>query len=384
MTTAELQKIVAHIRDVFQLPNEFIPLHQPFFTGLEKQYVNDAIDSTFVSSVGKYVDEFEKQIAKICDTEYAVATVNGTSALHIALKLAGVESNTEVITQAFTFVATANAISYLGAHPNFVDIDKESLGICPDKLSIYFKDIIELKEGIPFNKRTGKRISCCVPMHTFGFASKIEEIISVCNQYNIPVVEDAAECLGSKVNEKSLGSFGLMGTLSFNGNKIVTSGGGGAIVTNDKALAAKAKHITTTAKQPHAWKYFHDETGYNYRMPNLNAAFICAQLQSLNQFIENKRELAHNYATFFKTLNIEFVTERPFTKANYWLNTLVLKNKEDRDLFLEYTNANGVMTRPGWELMHNLPMFNQSEKDDLSVSEELQNRIVNIPSSVRG
>lgn len=374
---------VNFIQDLFKT-KEFIPLHEPRFIGNEKKYLADCIDSTFVSSVGKYVDQFEALMCEITGAKYAVATVNGTSALHIGLIMAGVEKDSEVITQALTFVATANAISYIGAEPNFVDVEKDSLGIDPIKLEIYLKNIVELKDGQAFNKNTGKKISACVPMHTFGFPSKIDEIVSICNKYNIPVVEDAAESLGSFYKKQHTGTFGLLGTFSFNGNKTITSGGGGCIVTNDEALAKRAKHITTTAKVPHKWAYRHDEIAYNYRLPNLNAALACAQVEQLSSFVENKRGLAAEYTTFFAANDaIEFVTEKKDSYANYWLNTLILTNIEDRDQFLMNTNENGVMTRPVWELMSDLDMFSDFQCDDLSVSKWLAERVVNIPSSVR-
>lgn len=375
--------VVEVVQNCFK-SSEFIPLHEPRFIGNEKTYLNECIDSTFVSSVGKFVDRFEDLMCQTTGAEFAVATVNGTSALHIALILAGVEKNSEVITQALTFVATANAISYIGAEPNFVDVDKDSLGINPQKLAAYFDRIIEMRDGKPFNKLSGKRISACVPMHTFGFPSKIEEIVSICDTYNIPVLEDAAESLGAEYNGAHTGTFGLLGTFSFNGNKTITCGGGGCIVTNDETLAKKAKHLTTTAKVPHRWAYKHDRVGYNYRLPNLNAALACAQLEQLPKFIDNKRKLASEYAQAFEPINsINFFTEKNGTKANYWLNTILLNNIDERNKFLEQTNNAGVMTRPVWELMSDLEMFKHFESDDLSVSKWLAERIVNIPSSAR-
>lgn len=381
MTTNE--KIVSFIKQTFNQQDSFIPLHEPRFYGNERNYVLDAIDSTFVSSVGEYVNRFEKMMAETAGTKYAVATVNGTAALHIALLMAGVEKNTEVLTQNFTFVATTNAISYIGATPHIIDIEERALGMSPKKLKERLVEVVEMRGDLPFNKQTGKRISACVPMHTFGFVSLIEEIIEICNHYNIKVVEDAAECIGSTLNGKPAGSFGLLGTFSFNGNKTITCGGGGAIVTNNEALAKRAKHITTTSKVPHKYKYNHDEVAYNYRMPNLNAAMACAQLEMLPEFIQNKRELANLYANFFKELNITFITEREGTEANYWLNAILLNNLEQRDEFLEFTNSNNVMTRPGWELMHTLEMYKDSPKGDLANSIDIYNKLVNIPSSVR-
>jgi len=381
MTTNE--KIVSFIKQTFNQQDSFIPLHEPRFYGNERKYVLDAIDSTFVSSVGEYVNRFEKMMAETAGTKYAVATVNGTAALHIALLMAGAEKDTEVLTQNFTFVATTNAISYIGATPHIIDIEESALGMSPKKLKERLEEVVEMRGDLPFNKQTSKRISACVPMHTFGFVSLIEEIIEICNHYNIKVVEDAAECIGSTLNGKPAGSFGLLGTFSFNGNKTITCGGGGAIVTNDEALAKRAKHITTTSKVPHKYKYNHDEVAYNYRMPNLNAAMACGQLEMLPDFIQNKRELANLYANFFKELNITFITERDGTEDNYWLNAILLNNLEQRDEFLEFTNSNNVMTRPGWELMHTLEMYKNSPSGDLANSIDIYNRLVNIPSSVR-
>ena len=377
------KNVIDIIRNCFKSP-EFIPLHEPRFIGNEKTYLNECIDSTFVSSVGKFVDRFEYLMCQTTGAKFAIATVNGTSALHIALILAGVEKNSEVITQALTFVATANAVSYIGAEPNFVDVDKDSLGINPQKLKAYFDRIIEMKDGKPFNKDSGKRIGACVPVHTFGFPSKIEEIVSICDKFKIPVVEDAAESLGAEYNGTHTGTFGLFGAFSFNGNKTITCGGGGCIVTNDETLAKKAKHLTTTAKVHHRWAYKHDQVGYNYRLPNLNAALACAQLEQLPNFVDNKRKLASEYAKAFKQIGtVDFFTEKNETKANYWLNTLLLNNIDERNKFLHQTNNAGVMTRPVWELMSKLEMFKDCESDDLSDSIWLSERIVNIPSSVR-
>ena len=377
------KKITDFIKDTFSSEGRFLPLHEPKFIGNERKYVNDAIDSTFVSSVGEYVNRFEKQMADVAGTKYAVATVNGTAALHIGLLMAGVKKDTEVLTQSFTFVATTNAISYIGAIPNFVDIESKSLGINPKKLKTYLERIIEMKNDVPYNRSTGFRISACVPMHTFGLVSYIEEIIEICNQYNIPVVEDAAECIGSSLNGKPAGSFGLVGTYSFNGNKTITCGGGGAIVTDNEELAKFAKHITTTAKEPHKYKYRHDQVAFNYRMPNLNAAMACAQLEQLEAYVENKRELAGIYNHFFDDLEVDFIEERVGTKANYWLNAVLFENESKRNGFLDYSNEQGVMTRPGWDLMNSLDMYKACQKDDLSISQNIYNRLVNIPSSVR-
>lgn len=362
---------------------EFIPLHVPTFIGNEKQYLLDTIDSTFVSSVGAYVDKFEHMMTKITDTKSAVAVVNGTSGLQVALRLARVKANDEVLTQALTFVATANAIMYCQAHPVFLDVDMETMGLSPAAVSRFLQEYGELREDGCYNKKTGRRISACLPMHTFGFPVDLDGLIAVCNQWNIPIVEDAAESLGSEYKGKPTGSFGKLGVFSFNGNKIVTCGGGGAIVTNDTSLGVHGKHLTTTAKIPHPYEYVHDELGYNYRMPNLNAALACAQLEQLDNFVNNKRKTALEYAAFFKSKGIRFRTENPNTKANYWLMCVELENKKGRELFLKETNENKVMTRPIWQLMFRLPMYSNCQTDEQVNAKFLEERIVNIPSSVR-
>jgi len=378
------QNIVDFIRKTYKIKTDFIPLHEPRFYGNEKKYVLDAIDSTFVSSVGAYVDKFEEMMCEITGAKYAIALVNGTNALHLSLLLAGVEPEDEVLTQSLTFIATANAISYCNATPHFVDVDKETLGLSPTLLKKYLKDIAEIKNGKCYNKNTGKRISACVPMHTFGLPLYIDELVEVCNEYNILVIEDAAESLGSYYKGKHTGTFGLLGTFSFNGNKTVTSGGGGAIITNNEELAKKAKYLSTQAKIPHKWEYKHDQIGYNYRMPNLNAALACAQLEQLDMYIENKRELSNLYFNFFKDKkNVTLTREVENAKSNYWLNAVILKDKQARDEFLEYTNSKGIMTRPIWALMNNLEMFKNNPKSDLSNAEWLEDRVVNITSSVR-
>ena len=376
--------IIDGIRAWYKTPEKPIFLHEPLFIGNERAYVLDAIDSTFVSSVGKYVNRFEDMMAEITGAKYAIALVNGTCALHIALKLVGVKRDEEVLSQALTFIATANAISYEGAIPHFIDVDKGTLGLSPDALKKRLSDIGEMRNGQCYNKETGKRIAACVPMHTFGFPARIDEIVEICNQYNIPVVEDAAESLGSYYKGQHTGTFGQLATFSFNGNKTVTCGGGGAIVTNDEALAKRAKHITTTAKVPHKWEFAHDEIGYNYRMPNLNAALACAQLEQLKSYIDNKRETAAHYSHFFADFDfVQHLSEPLSSSANYWLNALQFKDKNHRDAFLEYSNAQGVMTRPIWRLMNTLGMFKNCPSGDLTNSHFLEDTIVNIPSSVR-
>lgn len=366
------------------LPKPVIPLHEPIFIGNEKKYVNECIDSTFVSSVGKFVDTFEKEFAKYVGSFYAVATVNGTAALHIALLIAGVKSGDEVITQPVTFVATCNAISYCGAKPVFVDVDLDTMGMSPESLNDFLANNCELSANGCLNRKTGKVVKACVPMHTFGHPCKIDEIKEICDRWHIILVEDAAESLGSFYKNRHTGTFGQIGAFSFNGNKIVTSGGGGAIVTNDEHLAKRAKHLTTTAKIPHPYEYVHDEIGYNYRLPNLNAALLVAQLEQINFFLAAKRNLAKIYEDFFQNFdNIKFIKEPTFAKSNYWLNAVMLENRKKRDEFLEVTNKNGVMTRPIWKLMNELEMFKDCEKADLKNAKYLEDRVVNIPSSVR-
>ena len=376
------KELIAFFRDRFNT-NEFIPLHAPTFNGNEKKYLNECIDSTFVSSVGPFVDEFEELMNQITKTKKTTAVVNGTAGLQVALKLVGVKKNDEIITQALTFVATANAIAYNNAHPIFLDVDLDTMGLSPNAVDDFLEEYGELREDGCYNKKTGRKIAACMPMHTFGFPVHLDELLTVCNRWKIPLVEDAAESLGSEYKGKPTGSFGEVGVFSFNGNKIVTSGGGGAIVTNNLELGARAKFLTTTAKEPHPYEYVHNELGYNYRMPNVNAALACAQLEQLSGFLESKRNLAKEYQVFFKEKGINFRTETNNSKANYWLMCVELENKKERDLFLEETNSAQVMTRPIWQLMFRLPMYKDSQKDEQVNALFLEERIVNIPSSVR-
>jgi perosamine synthetase len=377
----KFQSVVNFVKAKY--PNkDFISLHEPVFVGKEREYVLDAIDSTFVSSVGAYVNLFEEMMVQITGAKYAVAIVNGTNALHIALVLAGVNRDEEVLSQALTFIATANAISYIGAKPVFIDVDRDTLGMSPQALSDFLNQHAVKKEDGTYNKQTGRKISACVPMHTFGFPCRIDEIESICQEWGITLVEDAAESLGSYYKGKHTGVFGKIGVFSFNGNKTVTSGGGGALITDDEELAKRAKHLTTQAKIPHKWDFVHDEIGYNYRMPNLNAALACAQLEQLSLFVDNKRNLANEYKAFFNNINITFIEEGQNSKSNYWLNVILLKDLEERNAFLQYTNDNGVMTRPVWELMNRLEMFSNCQTDGLENSIWLADRIVNIPSGV--
>jgi len=376
-------EITNFIRQTFNEPENFIALHSPVFKGNEKKYLLDTIDSTFVSSVGSYVTLFEELLGKFTGGKYVIATTNGTIALHLALVGAGVRYGDEVITQPLTFVATSNAIRHAGADPIFVDVDRDTMGLSPLALQEFLNRNAEMRSGICYNKATGKRIAACTPMHTFGFPLRIDEIVDICNRYSIPVVEDAAESLGSYYKGQHTGTFGIIGTFSFNGNKTVTCGGGGAVVTNDKELGARLKHLSTTAKVPHSWEFVHDEVGYNYRMPNLNAALACAQLEQLEGFLENKRQLAKIYQQYFAGSPIGVVTEIKGTKANYWLNAILLKDAAEKNAFLEYTNAHKVMTRPAWKLMNELTMYKDCQRDELKNASWLEERIVNIPSSYK-
>ncbi len=377
-----MKKVVEFIQKTFNT-KEFIPLHEPRFIGNEKKYLNDCIDSTFVSSVGKYVDQFEEEFAKKVGSKYAIATVNGTAALHISLLLADVKKEDEVITQALTFIATCNAISYIGAKPLFVDVDLDTMGLSPKSLENFLNENCKIVNNQCINKTTKKVIKACVPMHTFGHSCRISEIKDICDNWNIVLVEDAAESLGSYYKNRHTGTFGKVGAFSFNGNKIITSGGGGVIVTDDEKLAKRAKHLTTTAKIPHPFEYVHDEIGYNYRMPNLNAALLVAQLEQLDKFCENKEELALKYEQFFKNFEgIDFIKQPENSTSNYWLQAVILEDVKTRNEFLKFTNKNGVMTRPIWKLMNELEMFKDCQSIDLVNSRICEERIVNIPSSV--
>lgn len=363
---------------------ETIPLHAPLFIGNEKKYLNECIDTTFVSSVGKFVDRFEEEMAAYTGAKKAVVCVSGTNALHMAMMLVGVERDDEVLTQALTFIATCNAISYIGAHPVFIDVDMDTLGLSPKAVKVWLENNAELKNGVCYNKKTGRRVKACIPMHTFGHPVKIDELVQICEEWHLELVEDAAESIGSLYKGQHTGTFGKVGAISFNGNKTITTGGGGMLLFQDEELGKLAKHLTTQAKVPHRWAFVHDHIGYNYRMPNINAALGCAQLENLDRYVENKRETARIYADFFKNIpDITFFTEPENCRSNYWLNVVMLKDKAAQQEFLGYTNDHGVMTRPVWELMNRLEMFKQCETDGLKNTEWLADRIVNIPSSVR-
>jgi len=363
---------------------EIIPLHEPCFRGNEKKYLEECIDSTFVSSVGKFVDAFERKTEEFTGAKKAVVIVNGTEALHFAMKLVGVMQDDEVITQPLTFIATANTIVYCNAHPVFIDVDLDTLGMSPKSLKNFLNRNAEVKGKDCFNIHTQRRIKACVPMHTFGHPCRIDEIVQICKEWNIEVVEDAAESIGSTYKNKHTGTFGKIGVLSFNGNKTITTGGGGMLITNDEELGKHAKYLSTQAKVPHPWEYVHNEIGYNYRMPNLNAALGLAQMEQLDSFLKSKRNVAGKYREFFtNNKEIAFFSEPGNAQSNYWLNAVLLKSKAQRDGFLKYTNEQGVMTRPAWRLMHKLPMFTQCFRSDLIHAEWIEDRLVNIPSSVR-
>lgn len=374
--------VLAAVRGV--VGSESVVLHEPSFTGKEWQYVKECLDSTFVSSVGKFVDRFEADLVRYTGARYAVAVVNGTAALHVALLLAGVKAGDEVLLQPLTFIATANAVAYCGATPHFVDCELATLGIDVARLRGYLQASTQQVDGHCVNRVTGRIIRAVVPMHTFGHPSDLEGLLAISREFNIALVEDAAESLGSYYHGRHTGTFGLLGTLSFNGNKTITTGGGGAILTDDPALAKRAKHLTTTAKLPHAWEYRHDEVGYNYRMPNINAALGCAQLEQLPGLLELKRELHQRYARAFERVaGVRLFGEPANCRSNYWLQALLLDEASGgaRDAVLAATNSAGVMTRPAWALLHELPMFADCPKMDLHVAQSLACRLINIPSS---
>ena len=373
-------EFIDFVREVYGTKKNIL-LHEPKFIGNEKKYLNQSIDRTFVSTVGKFVDEFEEKIAKYVGAKHAIATTNGTSALHVSLILAGVKKNNEVITQPLNFVASSNAISYCNAEPIFIDVDRDTMGLSPSALKSFLNKNTTVKNKQCFNNKTKKVIKACVPMHSYGHPCRIDEIKQICDEYHIFLIEDAAESVGSFYKNRHTGTFGHLGVMSFNGNKIITAGGGGCIVTNDKVLAEKAKHISTTAKVPHKWDFNHDMVGYNYRMPDINAALLLAQLENLNDFINSKRNLANKYEGFFKDRDCDFFKEPKNSKSNYWLNSIILKDKHQKYKFLKETNSKGVMTRPIWTLMNNLPMFKDAQCNNLKNSKWLYERVVNIPSS---
>jgi perosamine synthetase len=378
------QAITEALQQVLNSPKEFVPLHEPRFSRNESKYVQECIDSTFVSSVGEFVDRFEKEIANYTGAKYAVAVVNGTAALHISLLLAGVKSEDEVLVPALSFVATANAVRYCGAKPHFVDSEEATLGMDPEALRAYLQSSTEQRDGICVNRKTGNPVRAMVPVHIFGHPCDLGGLLEVAKDFNLVMVEDAAESLGSIYHGQHTGTFGLVGTLSFNGNKTITTGGGGAILTDDLELAKRAKHLTTTAKIPHSWNYVHDEVGYNYRMPNLNAALGCAQMEQLPEFLASKRSLFERYKEAFRGIpRVRLFSEPEGSHSNYWLQTLLLDDSvaKQRDPILEATNSAGLMTRPAWTLLHKLTPFQDCPHAPLPVAETLEYRIINLPSS---
>lgn len=383
----EYELILRMIRDRFGAgEGDFVPLHAPTFSGNEKKYLDECIDSTFVSSVGAFVDRFERDIAEYTGARRAVVCVSGTNALHMALMLAGVERDDEVLTQSLSFIATCNAISYIGAHPVFIDVDYDTMGLSPDALREWLeKHTVKDAGNVLRNKSTGRRVKSVVPMHTFGHPCRIEEIASICDEYCLELVEDAAESIGSFYKGKHTGTFGRIGAISFNGNKTITTGGGGMLLFNDEKLADLAKHLTTQAKVPSRWEFIHDHIGYNYRMPNINAALGCAQLEEISGFLASKRKTAEIYREFFASEpgGIKFMAEPTESVSNYWLNAIAFPTREERDRFLQYSNDHGVMTRPIWELMWHLPMFEHCERDSQTNTVLLADTIVNLPSSVK-
>lgn len=377
------EKTIGFIKDLYG-NQEFVPLAVPKFIGNEKKYLNECIDTTFVSSVGQFVDRFEKDMSAYTGAKRAVVCVSGTNALHMAMLLAGVERDDEVLTQGLTFIATCNAISYIGAHPVFIDVDKSTMGLSPDAVKAWLFKNGEIKNGQCYDRQTGRKVKACVPMHTFGHPVRIEELAAICAEWHLELVEDAAESIGSKYKGKHTGLFGKVGALSFNGNKTITTGGGGMLLFMDEELGALAKHLTTQAKVPHRWEFKHDHIGYNYRMPNINAALGCAQLEHLDEYIADKRATAAAYAEYFKNVDdIDFFTEPKNCFSNYWLNVVILPDHDKQLEFLQETNDNGVMTRPIWELMNRLPMFEHCQHDSLKNTIWFADRVVNIPSSVK-
>ncbi|WP_181882169.1 LegC family aminotransferase [Helicobacter equorum] len=390
----DFRTIFAFIRELYNNKEGFIPLHEPRFVGNEKQYLLRCIDSGFVSSVGEFVDLFEKEIAKFCGSKYAIAATNGTSALHVALHALNVDAQCEVITQSLSFIATSNAIAYTGATPVYIDVDLDTMGLSPHALKTFLESYGIKKGNITYNKQSGKIIKACVPMHTFGHPARIQEIKAICDEWGILLIEDSAESLGSYIchtdSQKSkdsqihTGTFGICGILSFNGNKTITCGGGGIILTQDETLAKKLKHLTTTAKIPHPYEYEHDMLGFNYRLPNINAALALAQIEQLPTFLQDKQKVAHAYQNFFSNhSHITFINARTNTLPNFWLNAILLDSKQLRDDFLEQSNAQGIMTRPIWKLSNESNMYRHCQSDELKNAIFLRDRIVNIPSSAR-
>ena len=378
-----VKKLIKFIRNLYK-SEDFIPLHEPYFDEEEKNFLMKALDSTFVSSTGPLVNEFENEVAKFTGSKYAIATSNGSSALHTALILEGVDKGDEVLTQSLSFVATVNAIHYCRAFPVFLDVDKRNLGLSARSLSEFLEEFAEIRDdGFCWNISTGRKIAACLPMYTFGLGLEIKKVKKICNKFNIPLIEDAAESLGTKINNMHSGTIGDIGVLSFNGNKIITTGGGGMILTDDEKKATRARHLTTTARIEDGWNFDHDEVGFNYRLPNLNASLGLAQLKKLPSFVEEKRKIASCYQQWGKENGFEFIEETKNTESNYWLNTLISRDINERDQLLKETNEALVMTRPAWKPMHMLSFNSQFQTDSLTNTQWLFDRIVNVPSSIR-
>lgn len=375
-----INSLVEFIRDTYKT-NELISLHEPSFGGSELSYVTDAIKSTYVSSVGKFVDEFEKGIERYTSSPGAVSTVNGTAALHTSMYAAGVGAGDIVITQALTFVATCNAIYHMGAQPLFVDVSKSTMGLCPRSLESFLEENAILEVNGAFLKSSRKRIRAVIPMHTYGHPVELDEILEVCKKWKLVLIEDAAESLGSFYKGRHTGTIGKFGAISFNGNKIITTGGGGMVLCSSKDIKQTVKHLTTTAKVPHPYNFFHDCAGFNYRMPNINAALGVGQLETLNEFLLKKRNLAMHYKAFFESSDYSFFDEPANTHSNFWLNTVICPNIDMRNELLHKSNSMGVMMRPAWTPMHKLPAFKNSPRSDLTNTDWFESRLVNIPSS---
>ena len=375
------EELIEFIQDTYQSTGT-IPLHAPVFRGNESKYVNETLESTFVSSVGGFVDRLERDLEKFTGSTRAVATINGSAALHAALYMAGVKNGDLVITQALTFVATCNALFHMGVKPVFIDVSRQSLGLSAAATTAWLEDNAELdSNGVCRHRHGGERISALVPMHTFGHPVELDELIKICEKWNLTLVEDAAEALGSLYKGKHVGTLGKFGVLSFNGNKIITTGSGGMVLCRSAEDGQQVKHVTTTSRVIHEWEFSHDEPGFNYRLSNLNAALGCAQMEEIDSFIKEKQELALRYANFFKKSDLLFVDQPEYAQSNFWLNAVICPDTDTRDHLLRQTNESQVMTRPVWKLMHRLPMFTESLRDDLSVSEWLESHLVNLPSS---
>ena len=375
------ESFIAFVRDLYKT-SDFIPLHEPQFLGNEKEYLLEAVDSTYVSSVGHCVETFENTLANYTGVKHAIATVNGTAALHVALKLADVREQDQVITQSLNFVAVCNAIYYCNGEPIFLDVNKESLSLCPDRLEEFLSEYCDVRnDGTCWNKKDDRPVRACVPMHTFGFPADLDRLKEICDAYNIILIEDSAESLGSFYKHKHTGSVGKLSILSFNGNKIITTGGGGMVLTNNDALAHQARHLTTTAKILKGWSWQHDQIAFNYRLPNLNAALGIGQMENITKYLDSKRKIANKYHNWGNENSLQFVKEQEDTKANYWLNTIIAENREARDIFLKETNENNIGTRPAWKPMHKLNFNKNAVFSDLQNTEWLYDRLVNVPSS---